>query len=413
MKIVCSPVGVVDDMHPIQGIQDMVQAGFSDGVLDFSLVCSSYTLERHGNDQERMCNDLRDIGKFLEGCTAQGLRLSLAVAPNLRRDTLRKDAAELLPGLIRLCLPYCQQAGCSFLVVRPLTDGISQSELWSENRDFYLSLLSDARQYGVTILLENSCRNISGHFVRGACSDGMEAADWVDRLNHEAGEESFGFCLNMEAASLCGQNLYELAVSVGHRLQAVLLSDCSGIREQALLPFSGACMGQSQTDWLSLIRGLRACDFEGMLVLAMRDTASAMSPLLRPALMKMAKAVLDYIVWQVQMEQALRRYSSVVLFGAGNMCRNYMKCYGELYPPLFTCDNNEQRWETQFCGLTVRSPEALKDLPADCVILICNVYYREIEEQLRGMGVKNVIAYFNDEYLPQFEFSRLKMGRSS
>ena len=172
-------------------------------------------------------------------------------------------------------------------------------------------------------------------------------------------------------------------------------------------------MGQSQTDWLSLIRGLRACDFEGMLVLAMRDTASAMSPLLRPALMKMAKAVLDYIIWQVQMEQALHRYSSVVLFGAGNMCRNYMKCYGELYPPLFTCDNNEQRWETEFCGLTVRSPEALKDLPADCVILICNVYYREIEEQLRGMGVKNAIAYFNDEYLPQFEFTRLKMGRSS
>ena len=119
MKIVCSPVGVVDDMHPIQGIQDMVQAGFSAGVLDFSLVCSGYTLERYGNDQERMCNDLRDIGKFLEGCTVQGLQLPLAVAPNLRRDTLRTDAAELLPGLIRQCLPYCQQAGCSFLVVRP------------------------------------------------------------------------------------------------------------------------------------------------------------------------------------------------------------------------------------------------------------------------------------------------------
>lgn len=54
----------------------------------------------------------------------------------------------------------------------------------------------------------------------------------------------------------------------------------------------------------------------------------------------------------------------------------------------------------------MRPPQALQELPDDCGVLICNVYYREIEQQLRDMGVKNV-AYFNDEYMPSFHFDRI------
>ncbi len=89
------------------------------------------------------------------------------------------------------------------------------------------------------------------------------------------------------------------------------------------------------------------------------------------------------------------------------MCRNYMKCYGSEYPPLFTCDNNPKLWGTTFEGLEVKSPEELKHLPPDCGIFICNIYYREIEAQLRGMGLQN-IEYFNDEYMPSFYFDRLE-----
>ena len=84
-----------------------------------------------------------------------------------------------------------------------------------------------------------------------------------------------------------------------------------------------------------------------------------------------------------------------------------MKNYGEKYPPLFTCDNNSKLWGTEFCGLEVKSPEALKNLPEDCGIFICNIYYREIEEQLRAMGVERNIEYFNDEYMQSFDFNRL------
>ena len=132
---------------------------------------------------------------------------------------------------------------------------------------------------------------------------------------------------------------------------------------------------------------------------------------MRPQLLTLAKAVAEYIRWQVEIETQLGKYPSIVLFGAGNMCRNYMKCYGEKYPPLFTCDNNPKLWGTSFCGLEVRPPEALKELPDGCGVLICNIYYREIEKQLRELDVKN-IGFFNDEYMPSFHFDRLKEAGS-
>ena len=89
------------------------------------------------------------------------------------------------------------------------------------------------------------------------------------------------------------------------------------------------------------------------------------------------------------------------------MCRNYMKCYGKEFPPLFTCDNNKFRWGEWFEGLKIRPPEALKELDKDCAIFICNIYYKEIERQLRDMGLRNPIEFFNDEYMPSYYFDRL------
>ncbi|MBQ7582713.1 MAG: hypothetical protein IJU25_07840, partial [Lachnospiraceae bacterium] len=75
---------------------------------------------------------------------------------------------------------------------------------------------------------------------------------------------------------------------------------------------------------------------------------------------------------------------------------------------LYTCDNNSKIWGTEFEGLTVNSPEKLKELPEDAAIIICNGYYREIEAQLREMNIQNPIEYFNDEYMPTFYFDRFK-----
>lgn len=423
MEISCFTTGIVNVKHPGQGMMDLANAGFDNVVLDLGMCCAGSDLENFGSEKpERKkagASDRMSVIKDpsnLEACLEavlkevkeEKLQVSAVYAPALLRNTKRTDLNDLLTSILEQSIRVCGKIGCRYVVVRPLFAGVEPEETWQVNREFYLRLAKVAKESNVMILLENQCCDIGGHLIRGICADGRMAADWIDRLNEACGEERFGFCMDAGVCNLCGQNMYEFACALGKRIKMVILRDCDGYRESAMLPFTCAFQRKSQTDWLGLIRGLRAVGFDGLLALEITDTAAAFSPLLRPQVLSLARAAGDYIKWQIEIENQLKKYRSIVLFGAGNMCRNYMKCYGEKYPPLFTCDNNKSLWGTSFCGLEVRPPETLMELDADCGIFICNIYYREIETQLRDMGVTCPIAFFNDEYMPSFHFNRLE-----
>lgn len=395
MNIVCALSGIVDTDRPGQGIMDIKKAGFENVLLDLK--------------SEQLA---KNTAKLLQSCKEMNLATPIAIAPCLKRDAKHIDSRELLERLAMDSIRLCGSEGCRYLIVRPLPSGGVLGAAWEGNRAFYLGLAEAAREHGITILLENQCKDQNGHLVRGSCADAKEAVSWVDSLNEAAGEERFGFCMNVGTYNLCGQSMRETAVRMGSRVKAVMLRDCDGQQESSLLPFTSVYQGQPKTDWLGLVRGLRETGFNGELVLDFSDTASAFSPLLRPQLLSLARSVGEYFRWQIGIESLLKRYRSIVLFGAGNMCRNYMKCYGEKYPPLFTCDNNVALWGTTFCGLEVRPPESLKGLPEDCAVFICNIYYREIQAQLKGMGIRNPIEFFNDEYMPSFHYDRLPSGDS-
>lgn len=408
MTIICAPSRIVNIKHPKQGISYLADAGFEGILLDMSLETGNKRpdISEAFQTPSRL---LEIMVPFLEQCRKRGMQMPAAYAPSLPGNTKRTDLNEQLRHLAEESIGICGSAGSRHLVVRPLFAGIAKADLWQHNREFYLSLVPMAREYGVQLLLENQCRDQNGHLLRGVCADPYQAADWVDQLNEAAGEERFGFCMDAGNCNLCGQNMYDFALTLGERLKAVILRDCDGNHDNALIPFTSAGQGQARTDWLSFIRGLRQISFQGEMIISAGDTVNAFPLFLRPEILKLAKTVADYFKWQIELEQVLQKYPARVLFGAGNMCRNYMKCYGEKYPPLFTCDNDRSIWDTDFCGLKVRNPEVLKELPEDCAVFICNIYYKEIREQLQNMGIKNPIEYFNDEYMPSFYFDRLEM----
>lgn len=417
MNIICSPGGIVDVERPGQGIIDIGKSGFKDVLFDASLCCSPYELERIGKENhkinskkqwvsEKPAELYNNLKPMLDLCDKEQLYTTVAYAPYLGRDTKHKDLNDLLLQLAEESIKACEKAKCQAIIIRPLFSGIKQGDEWAVNKVYYLHLARIAKDHNVMILLENQCRNMNGHLIRGICSDGRTASEWVDRLNEETREERFGFCIDVGVCNLCGQNMYDFVLALGSRLKAVIIRDCDGHRENAMLPFTCVNQAQPQTDWLNLIRGLRETNFDGHLIMNFADTASSFSPILRPELIQLAKSVANYFKWQIEIENLLKKYKTIVLFGAGNMCRNFMKCYGEKYPPLFTCDNNSTMWGTEFCGLEVKSPDSLLKLPEDCGIFICNIYYREIEKQLYEMGIRN-IEFFNDEYMPSYYFDRL------
>lgn len=384
MIISCSLSGITDVIRPGQGVTDIENAGFSNVFLDVGACCKESDLESYKKPEY--------FEKLLAKCAEKMLQIPVLKASHLEMEGIR----------------LCEKTGSKYLIVSPLYADGEKAVLWEKNKEYYLQLAGSARECGVMLLLQNQCRSQNGHLVRGMHADAVQTAELIDELNTIAGMECFGFCMDTGVCNLCGQDMHEFVIALGSRIKAVVLKDCDGHQESALLPFTCAAMRQPQTNWLSLIRGLREIGFDGQLLLDMTDTASVFSPILRPQLLALAKSVMDYFEWQIEIENLLKKYGSIVLFGAGNMCRNYMKCYGEKYPPLYTCDNNQALWGTEFCGLEVKNPESLKELPEDCAIFICNIFYREIEKQLCEMGVKKPIEFFNDEYMPTFYFDRLE-----
>lgn len=405
MRIVCSPVGIVEHRRPRGGLAKLYKNGFSETVLDFGLFTGGFATKKRRSETEVHWQEWAD--RYVEEAKRQGVLLGLAFAPHFESEQKIPYSEDLEKRLAESCIQKAVQYGISTLVVRGLPGG-SCAENLSKNREYFLRLGRAAQLAKIRLLVVNGYRDMNGHLVRGFCGEPAQAVAFVDELNAELGADVLGFCLDAGVCNLTGQNMCDFATGLGVRLQAVILRENDGVHDDSLLPFLSAHGSGSRMDWLNLIRGLRAVHFSGIAVLDFRTTLMALSGLLRPAMLSFAHEVAGYLIWQVQMEESLRRYPARVLFGAGNMCRAYMKCYGEEFPPLYACDNNPQVWGTEFCGLTVHAPKDLLSLSETCAIFICNVYYEEIEQQLRDMGVKNPIERFNDEFMPSFHFERLE-----
>ena len=366
--------------------------------VDAESFYSRNALEGYGVRESDEAGARARFERFLQDCSRSGVPVCAMRMPRLRWDTKRTDLNKLLLRIGMEGISACARAGCGVIVIQPLFSGIPKDALWQENHRYYAALGGRAKRAGIRILLENQCGCVNGHLVRGVCADAVAAAEWIDRLNEEIGEEIFGFCLDTAACSLCRQDMGEMAVLLGSRLGAVLVREGDGVQEGSRLPFTGGDAAGQDADWQRLIRGLRKAAFDGILIMDAGDTLRGFSHLLRPRVYSLIRSVADYLRWQIDMERCIRESAARVLFGAGKMCRQYMACYGEQYPPLFVCDNDPSRWGTKVCGVEVKPPEALRDLPEECVVMICNTFYEETAAQLKALGVGR-IGTFSDECL--------------
>ena len=424
MNLICDSKGIFGRLRPAGRMKEMLRAGFTKSVYSGVVLCEPMEFQyihrknfKREEDiylsehPEKLAEQMEQ--QILKPAKECGLKLTIAMAPYPAADTKAEYAEPmLLQKLSEQMLQAAMSAGCERIVIHPLNLGIQQGTEWKVNREFYLKLAenADRENSDIRILLINKAKNINGHLVRGVCAEPEEMTAWVDELNLMAGKKRFGCCFDIGTATLCGQNLYEAIVPLGERLEAVIVRDCDGVHDSAMLPYTACSKGQ-QTDWLYLVRGLRKVDFDGDLILDIADTYNAFLLHLRPALLQLAYEVGKNLMWHIYMDRLVKRYDKRVLFGAGNMCRAYMKDYGKDYPPLFTCDNNSSRWGEEFCGLRIEDPQKLKELPEDVAVFICNIYYDEIEDQLKQMGLKNPIERFSDEFMATFHMDRLKMAK--
>ncbi len=84
----------------------------------------------------------------------------------------------------------------------------------------------------------------------------------------------------------------------------------------------------------------------------------------------------------------------IIIFGAGEMLLHYLKHTQKKFHPSFVVDNNRSKWGTLVEGFEIRDPNCILNLAEDeRHIIICSIYYKEIEAQLINMGINDYYFY--------------------
>lgn len=413
MKVVT--VAACSNQKPAKTNMVLKKAGFEYMLFDLRKFCSEYLLEnkekcyqdylenkdRYPDERIFLSEEPYRMGEavhyHLEYMRELKFKNIIGYAPTLPVDTERDDLDNLIETLTMESLSVCGQAGCKYLIIDPLVKMVRTQEELEKTMEFYLLFAKKAEELGIKILIKNGYHIFNGRYARGYMSEVRKLKDFVSKLNIKAKTDTFAVCLDVGVCNLLGQSVYEIIMELGSTIEAVIMRENDGFRDCFVLPFT---YGDCSMDWPEIIKGLREIRFDGLLIFDFGEQRKRISPLLWDEFTRYAKKLADFLYWQINMENIIHRHKSRVLFGAGNMCHNYMKCYGDDYPPLYICDNNEKIWGMYFKGLEIKKPEELRKLPEDCAIFICNTYYNEVRDQLKDMGITNPIEYFNDEYMP-------------
>ncbi|HAN44530.1 MAG TPA: hypothetical protein DCP97_03970 [Ruminococcaceae bacterium] len=100
---------------------------------------------------------------------------------------------------------------------------------------------------------------------------------------------------------------------------------------------------------------------------------------------------------------------TIVVFGAGMLFEDYFEKHGKEYKPEFLADNDKSKWGIKRHGISIKSPDELLNIPKEKLhLIICNIYYRQIEKQLKEMGICDYKIYAKEK---QFIAAEEEKGR--
>lgn len=218
-------------------------------------------------------------------------------------------------GFIKREMEACAILGIPHMVVHAVyTQGNTWNELRHQNISMYESLLPAAEKTGVSILLENSCKqNCYGMYY-------LHTAGLLLALVEDLGyHPQIGICWDVGHAHLQGCNQYAEIMELGSQLKAVHIHDNLGDRDVHLQPYAGNCA------YDPIIKGLIDSDYQGYFTMEAYSIPSPKSFVGRKGFM------LDHIVYDklVDLPLPLKRMSERLMFETGKYMLDQYHCFEE------------------------------------------------------------------------------------
>lgn len=165
-------------------------------------------------------------------------------------------------------MAVCKYLSCKYIVIHPWSGpDLYKEEEKEVNLRIYSQLIPAAHKYGVTICLENLFKHYDLDCFSGVCSSAEEACWYIDTLNNAAGEEIFGFCLDVGHVVVTSGNLYQYIITLGKRLKVLHIHDNDGGSDSHMIPYTqmDRTGKRLRIDWEKFIRGLKEIGYEGAL----------------------------------------------------------------------------------------------------------------------------------------------------
>lgn len=264
---------------------------------------------------------------------------------------------------------------------------------------FVATAVAELVEKQVPLYIENGFVKQNNQYAYGAYSDADDLLKVCDELEKRYVGIKTGVAVDIGNANALSKNIAGFIMKSGDKLQLVHVNDNNGDKCQRQMPFTFTTgRGTLATDWNRILGALMKIGFDGYFIYNTTGLYDTTPKPLIPEMLQLQKVLADRFEKQFHFEEVLAQEGKqIVLFGAGAMATNYMKTWGEKYPPVFVVDNNAKRWGEAFYGTEIKNPEEVLHLDEEKrVVIICNMYYNEIRKQLTQMGV--AFEYYNDEF---------------
>lgn len=266
---------VVQDKNPQDGFQMLKEAGFDS--CDFSLNGYLKNIEIYrGNRNHFFDRSIKDLEDFFTGhkeaAKEKGVSIHQMHMPYpIFVPKASEEINEYLWQQVAIkSMHICHFLGCPYIVIHgfKLARYLGSEELeWQQTAKFLETILPIAKEYGITVCMENLYESIADHIIEGPGCDALKAVQRIDALNERYGAEVLGFCFDAGHANLVGIDYEKFLTRLGHRLKVLHLHDNDGRSDLHQIPytFTRTRENASSTDWEGLLRGLAAIRFDGVL----------------------------------------------------------------------------------------------------------------------------------------------------
>ncbi len=267
--------GVVMDENPYEGFAMLKEAGFH--CCDFSLNSYLKNTDIYKENLNRFFDkSVEELFDYFSEHKKAASELGITIHQMHMPYPLYVPTADVAVNdylwnqVAPKSMELCRYFECKYIVVHgfKLEQYLGSEELeWKETERFLDSIAPMAKEYGITICIENLYTGIAGHIVEGPCGDVRKAVRRIDAFNEKYQAEVLGFCFDTGHANLVGIDFESFLTALGSRLKVLHIHDNDGIGDLHQIPFTFTKTREntSATDWEGFIRGLRKIGFDKVL----------------------------------------------------------------------------------------------------------------------------------------------------